>query len=65
MPTQAGPGTNRLRCATCGRYFNEESEFRDHQKTCVPSAHTGHPDAHETEGRDSKPEHDRDWVSTP
>src|SRR5579884_2993165 len=30
----AGPGTNRYRCETCGRYFNTEGELSAHETEC-------------------------------
>jgi len=30
----ASPGTNQFRCATCGRYFNTQSELSDHETEC-------------------------------
>jgi hypothetical protein len=60
MPTPAGPGTNRYRCESCGRYFNEEEEFHSHRTECQ-----AHELRHHGAGRDHDPEHDREWVSTP
>lgn len=34
MPTPAGPDTNQFHCEFCGRWFNEEHAFRDHQIEC-------------------------------
>jgi len=31
---EAGPGTNRFRCETCGRYFNTDQELSKHEPEC-------------------------------
>jgi hypothetical protein len=65
MPTPASPGTNQFRCDACGRYFNSESELREHEKSCQTAKATGavntekHPEAGHDQGED------REWVSTP
>lgn len=40
----AGPGTNRFHCESCGRYFNTEAELSQHAIECnlAKAATTGH-----------------------
>ena len=58
MPTPAGPETNQFRCSSCGRYFNEQGEFEQHERECS---------ARQTRAQENPPdaEHDREWSSVP
>lgn len=39
----AGPGTNQVRCETCGRWFNTQDELAEHEPECrLAKAATSH-----------------------
>lgn len=63
MPTPQGKDTNKYRCEACGRYFNTEGEFRDHERECLAAQQTGQQNKPKGQGKDQG--EDRDWVSTP
>jgi hypothetical protein len=64
MPTPASSGTNQFHCEFCGRDFNTETEFRDHQTECAAAKATGSGDR-TVRTPDKRDEPDREWFSTP
>jgi len=63
MPTPQSPGTNEFRCEACGRHFNTQQEFTQHERECAAARSTGRPDKPDATPREEG--EDREWVSTP
>lgn len=63
MPSPASPGTNQFRCNACGRYFNSESELRDHEFDCRATKISTSEGARELNEQDKQPHQPNDAES--
>jgi hypothetical protein len=64
MPTPAGADTNDFRCNACGRYFNTESELRNHETECRLAKMSSRTGARDLAQEDRQSLEKNDHVST-